>query len=208
MSHNGLAHRVAAFVFVLCFAASTSLAAGGTLRITGGSLGMSFDGTFSGVLDQLDAKVTPIRPALVTATGITFPVTGGVFQKATRTGEIALAGGFMIETSTSTIMLTSPMISTTATGAVLTFLVTIDGRVLGRTALFNVTLPEKPFGGQLNLSQPLVINDISLTLTEAAATFLNTTLGVTTFTTSTAAGSADLAVTAVKARTIATTSPK
>jgi hypothetical protein len=190
--------------------ASTAVAATGTLRFTGGSLSMAFDREFSGLFEQFNIKASPISPALVSASGITFPVTGGVFQKATRTGEISLSGGIMLETETMTILLTSPMIAVDGADATLSFLVTADGRLLGRMALFDVNLPEKPFGGRPNLNQPLVVNDISLTLTASYSELLNQRLGVTMFSAGTSAGLADLAVTAVKASTtpIRTTPPK
>lgn len=193
--------RIGVLALLICFTASTALAAA-TLRVTGGSVRIAISPEFTSSIGQFNATITPIAPARIEEGTLVVPIVGGTIQKPSGTGEISLAGGMRIQTAESVVEITSlAIVNTGDRRPTLTALVTMNGRFYGRVALFNMQFPERPFGERPNINREIVVSDVNLTLTAQAANALNTAFGTTTFTESTSFGTATIAVTVVKSRT-------
>lgn len=128
-------------------------------------------------------------------TGIQFPIVSGEIDLQGNKGEIAHMGGLTLKNAKTAVNLSSFVIDTTGDAPVLTGLVKVNDSLVGRLALFDLTLksgtrvatkPGGPIVGKLQLAA-------DLKLSEDAAAALNEVFGVTAFTAGIPVGAATLA---------------
>ena len=198
--HNSY-RRLATVALAMCLAASTALGAS-TIRITSGVARLAFSEELIAAFRLMDATLTSVAPGRVEGGSLILPISGGVITRPGAIGEINTSGGFRISTKTTTIELSSFTIVNDGTNATVTALVTINGTLLGRAAVFNIVAPEgiKPIR---NEAGELEISNLRLTLTQRAADFLNQSSGTTSFTAGSDSGSARISFRAT--RTTSTT---
>jgi hypothetical protein len=174
--------------------ASTNALAQATVQVGAGVTSVALSSVFTGALTSLGVTPSPLAPATLTGATANFPVTGGAVDADTAKGEIDHSGGLIL-TAGSTVVTLSNFDITYSGGshAVLSGIVTANGTLLGRYALFNVaagaTLPLTPKNGFY-----VYVPNANLTLSATAAGLLNGAFNVTAFTAGIPIGTADVSV--------------
>lgn len=178
--------------FALCAAialASGSAAAAPTVATVNGSTEVVLSADFVGALTTLGVAPSPAAPGRISAAGIaTFPIAGGEIDADSLRGEINHNGGINLTAGELVVSLSSFVIDTTGETPVLTGLVKANGSVVGRIALFDLTLTAAPTIGPApgisNLQAfdgRLALGGVGATLTAEAAAALNDVFDVTAF---------------------------
>jgi len=194
----------------------------GTVDVKTGMTSVVLDESFKTALSDLGAETKKIIPGQFVKGHQThrFPIRGGAFDLSSLQAEIIHSGGVKIFTDTVVVSLTDFIITLPApdepaepvidpvTGLplpvepppvpTLSALVTVDGHLLGRIALFELEVPalSKPHG--LPPNKKLSLENLPLSLTADGAEALNTAFGVTTFVEGAAAGTASVRATTAK----------
>ncbi len=170
----------AALLVASCLMATAAFAQK-TKTVEAGLTSVKLSSTFLDALEALGVKAGTVAPTnIVNGTAI-FPITGGAIDLDTAAGNITHSGGLTLEAGGIKVSLQNFIIDTTTPAApVLTGLVVKDNKLIGRVPLFNIILPP---GFTLPLHSEdgfaLQLCDVGLTLTPAAASFLNSTYGLT-----------------------------
>ena len=94
-------------VAALPFAAATPAAAQ-SAAVSDGQTMLRLDRGTAKVLDAAGVQVSPVRPATVGTSGLTFPVTGGAADPRTLAGTVRHAGGIRFRAGGRTVVLRSP----------------------------------------------------------------------------------------------------
>jgi hypothetical protein len=170
----------AAFLAVSALA-STSASAQATVQVGGGVTSVALSSVFTGALTTLGVTPSPLSPASLSGATANFPVTGGAVDADTAKGEIDHSGGLVLTAGSTVVTLSNFDITYLSGAPVLTGIVTANGTLVGRYALFNLavdaSLPIQPKNDFY-----VYLPGVKLTLTSGAANLLNGAFGVTAFT--------------------------
>jgi hypothetical protein len=160
---------------------STHGAAQQTKTLFTGRTSVKLSSTFTGALSSLDVSVGRVFPSEVEAGSVTFPVTGGAIDLATASGNILHSGGLTLNAGETVVSLQSFIIDTTGK-PMITGLVVVNGKLLGRIPLFDLTLPAG-FSLPLHLNENrLILKGVGVTLDAQAAGALDAVFKVSAFT--------------------------
>jgi hypothetical protein len=121
----------------------------------------------------------------------TFPIVGGAVDAGSVVLEAVGAGGMRFTNGTSVVTLDEPIVNTTASPEIMTFLVTVNGSLQGRFAIFTLQAPNYAKPQALSAGNLFKAPNITVTLSEVGAKVFNTTLG-TTFATGLSVGTLKL----------------
>jgi hypothetical protein len=159
-----------------------------TLDITVSRLGPSF--LFSDRDDSDRDDAGRKRKHSERRTSVAFSIVGGIFDPVASIAEILHRGGVILSTDDAEVVLSNFIIDLTDSDApVLTGLVTENGSLVGRVPLFNLDLADST----TSLSRVVLkISDITLTLTDEAASALNSAFEVDAFAVDNPVGEADI----------------
>jgi hypothetical protein len=153
-----------------------------TDTVFGGVTRVTLSSGFLSALSSLGVTPGTVAPTRIDNGIASFPITGGAVDLNTAAGNIIHSGGLTLKTENTQVRLQSFIIDTTGNQQVLTGLVVVNGALVGRIPLFNLTaqngpgLPLKPQG------QLLRVTGIRVQLSSAAASALNSVFSVSAFT--------------------------
>jgi hypothetical protein len=159
---------------------ATTLQAQETKTIEGGRTTVTLASSFVSALGSLGVTPGTVSPTRLYEGTVNFPVTGGAIDLATAAGQVLHSGGLTFTAGQTEVTLQSFIIDTTGK-PMITGLVSADGKLLGRVALFDlalasgITLPLKPHEGRI------ILKGVGVTLDGAAATALNSVYHVSAF---------------------------
>jgi len=175
----------AVFPGLVATMAFTVLAAGlpaqQTKTLFAGRTSVRLSSTFTTALTDLGVSVGRVFPTEVENGAVGFPVTGGAIDLETASGNILHSGGLTLKAGDTKVALQSFIIDTTAK-PVITGLVVVNGKLLGRVPLFDLTLPAG-FSLPLHLKENrLVLKGVGVTLDAQAAGALDAVFHVNAFT--------------------------
>lgn len=161
------------FAVLVALAVAGSIAfAQQTKTLNDGVTSVSLSSTFVDALNSLSVTPGTVAPTELEHGRASFPVIGGALDLATAKGNILHSGGLTLNEGDTHVALQSFIIDTTAT-PVITGLVSVDGMLVGRIPLFDITLPAG-FSVPLNPEGwVLTLKGVGLTLDPAAATALS-----------------------------------
>ena len=146
-----------------------------------GRTSVKLSSTFTSALTDLNVSVGRVFPTEVENGSVGFPVTGGAIDLDTASGNILHSGGLTLKAGDVKVALQSFIIDTTAK-PVITGLVVVNGKLVGRLPLFDLTLPAG-FSLPLHLKENrLVLKGVGVTLDATAAGALNGVFNVNAFT--------------------------
>ncbi len=171
---------------VIATIAFTVLAAGlpaqQTKTLFTGRTSVKLSSTFTSALSSLNVSVGRVFPTEIEYGTANFPVTGGAIDLVTASGNILHSGGLTLKAGDTKVTLQSFIIDTTSGKPVITGLVSVNGQLLGRIPLFDLTLPAG-FSLPLQLNQNrLVLKGVGVTLDATAAGALDAVFHVDAFT--------------------------
>lgn len=175
------------FLFVTLAVLGLAVASGQakpTVQLVAGATTVTFAKSFLDAAGTLGLGINRVSPAwLGSNRGDTiawFPIAlgGASLDLGTAKGEILHTGGLRLSAGGKVVTLTNYAIDTTGTSPVLTGLVSVDGSVVTRAPLFDLTLPA---GLTVPIAVPknrvLKIPSVQVKLTGAAASLLNSVFG-------------------------------
>ncbi len=140
-----------------------------------GATTVALDPDTAAALTSLGVSVAPTKPAKAGKNGISFPITLGVVDSTTLSGQIRHAGGLVFSKGETEVYLSRFFIDTDAMPApVLSGLVGAAKYTGDRAALFNVDLSEADIAPG---KRSIRISGVKLTLTAGAADALNGAFG-------------------------------
>jgi hypothetical protein len=151
-----------------------------TETIEGGRTTVALAGGFVSALGSLGVTPGTVGPTRLHKGSVNFPVTGGAIDLDTASSQMLHSGGLTLTAGQTKVTLQSFIIDTTS-APVITGLVSIDGKLLGRLPLFDlslpsgITLPLKPYDGQI------ILKGVGVTLDSTAAGALNSVFHVSAF---------------------------
>jgi hypothetical protein len=150
----------------------------------------SFDSTGAAILNIGDftvatyasgLEISNIGSAARSGVTFTFPVVGGAVDADTIDLESISLGGLKFTNGTDVVVLDLPIVNTAAAQPIMTFLVTVNGTIEGRYAMFNLKVPNYAKPQSLKPGEKVHAANILVTLSQDGATLFNMTLK-TTFT--------------------------
>ena len=106
-----------------------------------GRTSVKLSSTFTGALSSLGVTVGRVFPTEIEYGTANFPVTGGAIDLDTASGNVLHSGGLTLKAGDTKVTLQSFIIDTTTGKPVITGLVSVNGSLLGRIPLFDLTLP-------------------------------------------------------------------
>jgi hypothetical protein len=166
----------------ILFAAAAALSLGSpalaepTGQLFGGGTTVKLSSELTDALASLGVGVKPIRPASLRGARASFPIPAGVIDLETLKGDVFHSGGLSLEAGGTRVDLLNFVIDAHAEPA-LTGVVSVNGDVVGRVPLFDLSLNAAP----VRRYSLLFVHDVELTLTAAAAAALNDIFGVSAF---------------------------
>jgi hypothetical protein len=160
----------------LLLGAGTALAEP-TAQVAGGRTAVELSDDFLAALTALGVEAAPIGPASLRRGWASFPIPAGALDLETARGDIFHSGGLSLRAGATKVQLLNFVIDTQAE-PVLTGLVSVDGDLVGRVALFDLALNEAPVVWR---SGWLVVRSVDVTLTAGAADALNGIFGIDDF---------------------------
>ncbi len=185
--------RVAAAV-AAALLSSTAAFAQNTHTIFTGRTSVKLSSTFTTALADLDVSVGRVFPTEMEDGAVAFPITGGAIDLDTAAGNILHSGGLALTAGDTHVSLQSFIIDTTGATPMITGLVIVNGKLVGRLPLFDLTLAAG-FSLPLHLNENrLVLSGVGATLDWQAAAALNTVFKVSAF-----KGGFDIGTASVKA---------
>lgn len=166
-------------MFSLCalFVAGPALA-GPPAQVAGGRTSVVLSDTFTGALGELGVDAGAIAPAKLRKGKAAFPIPAGALDLATARGDIFHSGGLKLSAGTTTVRLLNFVIDT-QDEPVITGLVFVNGDLVARIPLFDLVLNSAP---EVSRSRKLLISDVDVLLSAAAAAALNSVFGIDDFT--------------------------
>jgi hypothetical protein len=144
------------------------------LTITSGTTTLAPDPTTSKALADNGVKLGVVPPSQLTASGITFPVTGGSLNAATAAGTISHSGGISLTKGSTSAQLTAP-------GVVLgkSSTLSVVAGSFGRQTIANVDLSKATITPQLSATGgSITVTGAAVNLTPTAASLLGAQFGV------------------------------
>lgn len=139
-----------------------------TKTLDEGVTSVTLSSAFVDALTSLSVTPGTVAPTELEHGRVSFPVIGGALDLATAKGNILHSGGLTLNAGDNHVALQSFIIDTTAT-PVITGLVSVNGMLVGRIPLFDITLPP---GFSVPLSPDgwvLQLKGVGLTLDPVAA---------------------------------------
>lgn len=174
---------ITALLAVAALAPAAASANGGAGQ-TFGSTALVLDPGTAAALTSLGVTPGIVAPAAAKADGINFPITNGL-GSVLRTGTIRHSGGLTLTAGTTVVRLTDYWINLGP--RTLSANVSVDGGPnLGRVAILDLNFR----GAGLRLFPTLRIGPVTATLTEAAASTLNSVFGTSALSSATVLGKA------------------
>jgi hypothetical protein len=107
----------------------------------------------------------------------TFPIVGGAVDAQSIIIEAVTAGGMRFTNGSSVVTLDEPIVNTTASPEIMTFLVTVNGSLQGRYAIFALKAPNYAKPQALSAGKAFKAPNITVSLSESGANIFNTALG-------------------------------
>ena len=161
---------------------ATTLPAQQTKTLFTGRTSVKLSSTFTGALSSLGVSVGRVFPTEIEYGTANFPVTGGAIDLDTASGNVLHSGGLTLKAGDTKVTLQSFIIDTTTGKPMITGLVSVNGSLLGRIPLFDLTLPAG-FSLPLHLNENrLVLKGVGVTLDATAAGALDAVFHVNAFT--------------------------
>ena len=173
------ASAVVALALVGVTASFNAVEAAPTVRLSGQATVVALSQDLVGALSSLGVQPSALGYSALIKGHAYFPISSGAIDAATAKGEILHFGGLRLTAGSTRVELSDFIIDTTGAPR-LTGLVTANGDVVGRIALFNLGLPQLslPLAPQ---GRRLVVPNVAVTLTQEAATALNGAFNVRAF---------------------------
>jgi hypothetical protein len=141
---------------------------------SGGATAVLLAPSFLTALNSLGVAPGSIEPGRIVSrkAGVfaVFPITAGEIDLGTVKGEIDHAGGLSLSAGKTKVELTSFLIDLTGATPVLTGLVIVNDNLVGRLALFDLSLVSSSVSAK---ERTLKVNNVAVTLTDGAAQALN-----------------------------------
>ncbi len=150
-----------------------------TDTVEGGRTTVILAESFVSALSSLGVTPGTVSPTELRGVKVNFPITGGAIDLDTGSGQILHSGGLTLTAGNTEVKLQSFIIDSTNSQPIITGLVVVNGKLVGRLPLFNLTPPS---GISLPLTPRygvLESKGIGVTLTATAATALNEVFGIT-----------------------------
>jgi len=158
-----------------------------------GTTAVKLSPDFLNAITSLKVAAGAISPGKLSANSkgvkASFPITTGAADLGTLKAEISHKGGLSLSAGKIRVELTSFVIDLAGNQPVLTGLVTANDSLVGRVPLFDLNIPRS--GVRVN-DDILKVSDVEVTLTEEAATALNSLFGVNKFTEGLVIGTANV----------------
>lgn len=142
---------------------------------------VTFSSVFASALESLGVSVKPLGNAKIINGKAQFKIPLASLDLESAKGELVHSGGLRLKAGSTIVDLTNFIIDTTNTSdAYLSGLVKVNGSVVARLRLFDLTLPalSLPLPKQKNLLIPNVVVELNA----GAASVLNQVFGVSAFT--------------------------
>lgn len=159
-------------LFIALSVAGSNAFAQQTKTLSEGVTSVTLSSTFVDALTSLSLTPGTVAPTELERGKASFPVIGGALDLATGKGNILHSGGLTLNAGDTHVALQSFIIDTTAT-PVITGLVSVNGTLIGRIPLFDITLPAG-FSVPLNpRGWVLQLKGVGLALDPAAASALS-----------------------------------
>jgi len=160
---------------------SGSVFAGPTAYLKGGKTTVEFSEEFVGALGALGVTPSAIKNGTLNLNKgeVSFRIPAGAIDVDTLAGDIFHTGGLGLGVPGIQVSLLNFIISTTE-APVLTGLAAVNGDVVDRIPLFNLTLA--PDAVDTSKRNKLMVGPVAVTLTAVAAATLNEVFGVDAFT--------------------------
>ena len=159
-----------AVVSSVVLAVSTFAVHAQTLGISTGVTKVDLAEGFVSALSSLHVAPAPIGASELKGTTIDFPILTGHFDTSDDKAEIIHSGGLSLTAGGTVVDLRDFIIDTTGTKPIITGLVVLDGKVVGRLTLFDLSLKEAALD---NDGCVLTIKNVDVTLDSGAAATLN-----------------------------------
>jgi hypothetical protein len=156
-----------------------------------GQTSVRLSNDFANALSTLNVRAQAVGGSRIRNGVARFSITGGAADLDTTQVEIAHTGGLKLSAGSTEVSLTDFVITNLGRGSVLTGLVTVNGNLVTRAALFDLQVG----GVQTSRKQGranLDLNNVSVRLTDGAARVLNQAFGVSAFTAGFNIGSAQV----------------
>jgi hypothetical protein len=141
-----------------------------TLGISTGVTKVDLAEGFVSALSSLHVAPAPIGASELKGTTIDFPILTGHFDTSDDKAEIIHSGGLSLTAGGTVVELRDFIIDTTGAKPIITGLVKLDGKVVGRLTLFDLSLKDAALD---NSDCVLVIKNVAVTLDSGAAATLN-----------------------------------
>lgn len=174
--------RVAVAALALVAMLSNAALAAPSVLLAEGRTSVTLSNDFIGALGSLQVAAGAVGAGSLRSGVASFPITGGALDLGTAKAEINHSGGLSLSAGATRVQLLSFNIDTTGATPVLTGLVTVNGDVVGRLPLFNLTLPSLTLPLQPGAFGTIFIPGVQVRLSREAAGALNSIFGVTAFT--------------------------
>lgn len=165
-----------ALSLVLLLAAAGPAAAAPTAQVAGGHTTVELSEELLGALGTLGVAAAPIGPGSLRRGHATFPIPGGALDLETARGDVFHTGGLSLRAGETEVQLLNFVIDT-QNEPVLTGLVSVNGDLVGRVPLFDLSLTQSPDVWR----NYLVVRGVEVTLSATAGGALNDIFGVDDF---------------------------
>jgi hypothetical protein len=179
--HRMISRSLLAFVVVpavLALAATTTYAQK-TVTAESGTTNVTLDSSFLSALSSLGVAPGVVQPTMLNGATVNFPITGGAVDLATGIGQLTHSGGLTLTAGSTVATLQTFIIDSTGRMPVVTGLVVVDGKMIGRLPLFDISAPQGTMA-PLHLENGMLnLNGFGLTLDSTAASALNTVFHIT-----------------------------
>ena len=159
-----------AVVSSVVLAVSTFAVHAQTLGISTGVTKVDLAEGFVSALSSLHVAPAPIGASELNGTTIDFPILTGHFDTSDDKAEIIHSGGLSLTAGGTVVDLRDFIIDTTGAMPIITGLVELDGKVVGRLTLFDLSLKEAALDSD---GCVLIIKNVDVTLDKGAAATLN-----------------------------------
>jgi hypothetical protein len=159
-----------AVVSSLVLAVSTFAVHAQTKEIRTGVTKVDLAEGFLSALSSLHVTPAPLGASELRDTTIDFPILAGQFDTSDNKAEIIHSGGLSLTAGGTVVALRDFIIDTTGPKPIITGLVVLDGKVVGRLTLFDLSLKGAALDNDRCI---LIIKNVDVTLDSGAAATLN-----------------------------------
>jgi hypothetical protein len=159
-----------AVVSSVVLAVSTFAVHAQTKEVRAGVTKVDLAESFVSALSSLHVAPAPLGASELKGTTIDFPILVGQFDSSDNKSEIIHSGGLSLTAGGTVVDLRDFIIDTTGTKPIITGLVVLDGKVVGRLTLFDLSLKDAALD---NYDCVLILKNVDVTLDSGAAATLN-----------------------------------